>query len=174
MQTNLQRKIKIASLDSKTITPKPGGKVFEPFTKYLVKSHDGVIYSTSDAVWFSKRKIGEVLVITYWQTAPTINGFGKEVVYNNLVTENQGNAPANGPTKPAAPGQPSAGIAQILLALKTMETNIIDAIRLHKGDKIDAVDTLDEGLDQPLDEKLGEEDLGDENLGSEVDEDNPF
>ena len=81
-QPNQTKKIKIVSLDSKEFNGVNG-----PWTKYNIKAHDGQYYGSTDAVWFSKRKIGEVLVINFYSTVPTANKFGKMVSYNNIISD---------------------------------------------------------------------------------------
>ncbi len=169
MQPTTQKKIKIISMDSKEMNGANG-----PWTKYTIKAHDGQYYGSTDALWFSKRKIGEVLVITYWSTVPAANKFGKMVSYNNVVTDNQNQGSIGTGVIDTKPINVSQVETRIYAALATMEANIIEAIKTHCGTDLKTIsqdDLLDEKPTETLSDSL------DENLETtpaEENLDNPF
>lgn len=60
-----EKTITITNLSSKNITPRPGGKMFDPFTVYMVEGNDRIVYETTDLEWYSQRRVGENINLRY-------------------------------------------------------------------------------------------------------------
>lgn len=60
-----KKQITIVSLNTKTISPRQGGRSFQPFNVYLIGGNDGIVYETTMSDWYSKRKVGEIININY-------------------------------------------------------------------------------------------------------------
>lgn len=111
-----EKEIIITNLASRAISPKPGGKVFTPFTVYQIQGNDGITYETTFKDFFDELKIGQALKIKFKTETKTSNG----KVYTSYKLQLPKRAdPAIGELK-----------AELLERLDKMEKNILAGIRV--------------------------------------------
>jgi len=139
------KKISIVNLTSRDISPKYGQN-FRPFTIYMVEGNDGIVYETSDANWFSQRRIGEMIDVRY--VIETKTGANRKVYshYKLLIpsvvqTVVQKNIPQNNSLL-------LEGLTKIYRKIEEVERNIIAKIEITKNglDPIEIVDSFSEPI----------------------------